>query len=612
MGKQRKNREQKKKAAALAPAAARRPEPVVLPPAPRGAVILWTIAGFLCAWSFGYTPMMGADLWWHVASGRYIVDTGHIFNLTDPWSFTFHDKPWLHHEWLSDVVFDTWRRLLGLDSLVYWKWGVIIATFVILMNVMRRVTSSPAAAFIASVVAAACGSAFMDVRPQLYSLCGFSIVLALTLPRERPSWFLPGIFLIWANLHGGFFFGLMALGLASLPHWFRAGAAGFKRAAIIFVLCALASVLTPNGFEAFLYPIKYAFDQTSPFRGLGEWHPPFEPGGIRSEWYPYVIALTALSAVVVLAVPRLRRDYRISITGIGLAALTLAMSLRSRRFVSLFGISSALLVAPALSELFRVGRAFTAKLPFPRAMPYLGPVLAIGLGVYWLWPYPQSSYAFHYLTSEGSFPVEVVNYVQANHIKGKVFGFYNWGGYFHLRTNGDLQVFIDGRADTIYDAQTYNEYLAVLAGYKGWQNVVEKSGAEYILWPKGRGPMLNEMPKTGNWRLLYEDDVAQLLIRKDVPPPSPVVETPPSAWKELAVAGDLMRRRDMSAAEEHLYKSLDMMPWNASSCRLLLRVQMVRGEKDAARRTNERCDRVFPRAEQKDWAENQIAQMKSS
>jgi hypothetical protein len=583
------------------------PAPPPLPPPPRAAVWLWTIAGILCFWSFGYTPMMGADLWWHLAAGRHIVETGNVLGLTDPWSYTFEGKPWLHHEWLADVLYHGWASLFGLDSLAYWKWGVIVATYLLLMRALRRITQSPAAGFVAAVTALACGAAFLDVRPHLYSLCGFAIVLNLTLTRERPSWALPAVFLVWANIHGGFFFGLMALGLASLPSVFRGGMDGLRRAALIFGACVLASAATPNGFEAFYYPIKYAFDETSPFRGLGEWHPPFEPGGIRSDAYPYVIAVFAGSALAVLARRHLRNDLRISVAGLGLGLLTLAMSLRSRRFIPLFGMAEALVLAPVVAELVTVARRRAATLPLPRVRPYLAPALAIALGVFWLWPYPKSGkVAFHYLTSEGSFPVEIMNFVEVNRISGKVFAVYNWGGYLHLRTDGRLKVFIDGRADTIFDAKTYNQYLHVLAGRRGWMEIVEGSGAEYVLWWKSRGRVLAELVKTGRWRVLYEDDTAQLLIRHDVPPPTPIVDTPPSGWRELALAVAASRRRDAVAAENHLHRALDLMPHNAPACRMLVRVQMSRGNPSAARRTLARCERVFPRPDQLRQLEEQI------
>ena len=79
------------------------------------------------------------------------------------------------------------------------------------------------------------------------------------------------------------------------------------------------------------------------------------------------------------------------------------------------------------------------------------PALRALLGVLWLLPYPLSPYAFHYLTLEDAFPIETCNFIEANQLSGNVFSYYNWGGYLHLRTGGRMKVYIDGRADTVYD-----------------------------------------------------------------------------------------------------------------------------------------------------------------
>jgi hypothetical protein len=491
---------------------ARKPEPAPAPvPTPRAATALWYLGGLLCFWSFGYTQMMGSDFFWHLASGRWMVEHRTFFNLTDPWSFTFGGKPWLEHEWLSDVIYYAWASLFGQRAIVYWKWVVVIATYTLFMHALRRSTQSSAAAFLAVLAALAVGAPFIDVRPHLYTLLGLAVTTELTIARPRPSAWLPLVFLVWANLHGGFFFGLMALA-ALLSPWVLGGPRPERlRALAIWGLAAVACLLTPNGASGWLYPIKYAFDSTSPFRTLGEWHPPFQPGGIRAPLYPHALVLLGVTTLLVLAVRKLRNDLRVSIAGLGLSALTLAMSLRSRRFIPIFGMSEALIVAPTLA--FFLGLWPAATRGTARWRPYLAPALALGLGLYWMSPLPLGTAAYRSLVDLRAFPVELMDYIQDHQVSGKVFAYYNWGGYIHLKTDGRLQVYIDGRADTLYDAETYNRYVQVLSMRPGWMDVVEKSGAELVLWPKREGGVLRELVRTGRWRVLAEDPVGQLLIR---------------------------------------------------------------------------------------------------
>ena len=44
------------------------------------------------------------DLWWHLRTGQWIVETGHVPH-SDPFSFTRAGHAWVSHEWLSEVVF---------------------------------------------------------------------------------------------------------------------------------------------------------------------------------------------------------------------------------------------------------------------------------------------------------------------------------------------------------------------------------------------------------------------------------------------------------------------------------------------------------------------------
>jgi hypothetical protein len=115
-------------------------------PAPAATPLLdrawpWQLAGALICLSFGFTEMMGSDLWWHLAAGREIIQTGTLW-LVDDWSFTELGSPWHNHEWLADLLFYGWASLLGVPSLVYWKWLLIIASFGLLQHVLTRVSGS--------------------------------------------------------------------------------------------------------------------------------------------------------------------------------------------------------------------------------------------------------------------------------------------------------------------------------------------------------------------------------------------------------------------------------------------------------------------------------------
>ena len=310
----------------------------------RFSTALFIAAGALLYLSFGYTEMQGSDMWWHIAAGRELVQTGSLW-MVDDWSFSAHGKDWHNHEWLSDLIYYGWVSLWGVESLVYWKWLVIVCTYAILQQALSRICGSQLAALVCAGVAAAIAAPFLDVRPHLYSLLMFSLLLYLLLGRRPRTVVLTLVFLVWVNLHGGFFFGLMALAILLFP-WRDLSLANFRGALLVGVVCLLACVLNPSGVGAFLYPLKYAFDDSSPFRQLGEWLSPFESGGIRSPLF--FTFMWAPAAALFYLLPPVRKSVGVPWEGIALTALTLAMSLTSRRFIPLFGMSLAVLLAPLL------------------------------------------------------------------------------------------------------------------------------------------------------------------------------------------------------------------------------------------------------------------------
>lgn len=547
---------------------------------------LYLLAGAILFLSFGYTEMAGSDMWWHIAAGRELLQTGTLF-MVDDWSFSAHGEDWLNHEWLADIFYYAWVSAFGVQALVYWKWLVVVATFLTLQYVLYRQTGSALAAFLCAGGAAAVAAPFIDVRPHLYTLLNFALLLALALERRPATWVLALLFLVWVNLHGGFFFGLMALGILLFP-WRELSLDNFRGALLVGLVCLGASAINPSGIGTFLYPLKYAFDDTSPFRGLAEWHSPFKPGGIRSPLFFYFMYLPAVAVLYTL--PRVRRAVGVPWEGIALTALTFAMALTSRRFIPIFGMSLAIMVAPLLGGLFQQLRQRWLELA-------LG-VAALLFALYRMVPYPLASApAFHYLTAEFSYPADTVDFMQANGLEGKVYAYYNWGGYLHWRTDGAMKVYIDGRADTIYDADTYNQYVGVLSSRAGWMQAVESTGAQYFLWPhfKGRGvSKLNEMAASGEWLPLYRDSVSWLMVHRSVALPPKLRGQGDSPLRDLADARLAAAKGDLPNAEQMAQQARTQLPWQKDACDLLINIYRKTGRESQAQAVLQDCLSYFP------------------
>lgn len=551
-------------------------------------VLLLLAAGAVFYLSNGYTEMAGSDMWWHIAAGRELIQTGSLW-MVDDWSYSAHGADWLNHEWLSDIIYYAWVSQWGVASLVYWKWLVIIATFVLLQLVLARQTGNHLAALLCSAVAVAIAAPFLDVRPHLYSLLNFSLLLLLLLGREPRVWLLGLLFVIWVNLHGGFFFGLMAAAILLFP-WRKFSLDALRAAVLIGLVCLLAATLNPSGVKTFLYPLKYAFDESSPFRQLGEWLPPFQQGGIQSPLFFTFMWAPLLGLLYFL--PRIRKSVDMPLEGVFLTLLTLAMALTSRRFIPLFGMSLAIMMAPLVALCFD-------KLRLQRFAAALA-LAALVFAGYRLIPYPLASGpAFHYLTAEYSYPVDMLNFVEENGIQGKVYALYNWGGYIHWRMDGRLKVYIDGRADTIYDAQAYYNYIKVLTSRPGWIESIESSGAEYIMWPhinkRGR-EKLQQLRATGRWRPVYRDAVSWMVVRQSVNSPERFRPSPDSPWRDMSLAQISAWNGQPGTAISYAEKTREVIPWHKGACNLLSGTLRSQEKQDQADTVMEECRAYFPSA----------------
>src|SRR5688500_11063892 len=113
-----------------------------IPPTRRPTAWSWYLAAGIAPLVLGgFTTMINSDLWFHLAAGRLILEARAVPRV-DSWSFTAEGQPWHNHEWLSDVIFQVWAQAFDTHALVYWQWGLIVATFLILFRVVERLSGS--------------------------------------------------------------------------------------------------------------------------------------------------------------------------------------------------------------------------------------------------------------------------------------------------------------------------------------------------------------------------------------------------------------------------------------------------------------------------------------
>src|SRR5258708_3545621 len=147
------------------------------------------------------------DFGWHLKIGQIIIDKG--IPITDSFSYTMPSFPFVYHDWLSNI----------LISLVYkcsaqWGLALIYATIsltVLLLFKPKKLTLSFVLVFL---LAAAVLLPRLGVRTQVESWLLTAILIRVVSDQKlmtRWLYFIPFFFLLWANLHGTFGFGLAVL-----------------------------------------------------------------------------------------------------------------------------------------------------------------------------------------------------------------------------------------------------------------------------------------------------------------------------------------------------------------------------------------------------------------
>ena len=199
------------------------------------------------------------DTYWQIAVGQWILDH-HAMPRVDIYSFTKAGEPWISSSWLSQVLYATSYNLAG------WTGPVVLAASLHRRHLrIARPTFSAAAFLRAYAVAIAIAALVLSMghflaRPHVLVLPVMLVwahgLLSASERGQAPSpWLLP-VIALWANLHGGFVFGLVLVGAFALDALWNADRAQRKSLVLrwtAFGIGALvACCVTPYGWGSIL------------------------------------------------------------------------------------------------------------------------------------------------------------------------------------------------------------------------------------------------------------------------------------------------------------------------------------------------------------------------
>ncbi len=315
--------------------------------------LLFLTIGVACA----LTPMQ-SDSWWQLRAGRDMWESGRVM-LSDVYSHTSYGAFWLNHEWLAEVIYYAAYRVAGLPGVTLLAAGLILGGW----TISWKLTAGPVRpAFLWVLPALVPASMWWEPRPHAFSLLFIPASLWLV-ARGRFVW-LPLVFVVWANCHGGVLLGfvlvagsLAARVLTEPPTW--------KRAALTVAACVLAITATPLGISFWTeIPKSLARIHLYP---LDEWKRP-ELLDIRMA--PFWVTAAAFCAAIAIQRRRLLRPTPAEAPIYAAALLLLPAAVAARRNVGPF----LMLAIPVLTILLQ--RRSQAAPPAQQNRPFLNVAIA--------------------------------------------------------------------------------------------------------------------------------------------------------------------------------------------------------------------------------------------
>jgi hypothetical protein len=273
------------------------------------------------------------DTFFHLRTGQTIWESGSL-PTTEPFSHTFHGRPWLNHEWLSQLVFYGLYALGGpflltivcgscalIAVLASWRLtrGASEVRLVLLLSLLILTPSEWA------------------VRPQALSLALLMLAMWLVL-RDRILW-LPLLMIAWANAHGVVLFGVVVAGVNACEAliWSQRR----LRALVVAALCAAAPMLSPLGWH--YWPRVSQTISEARVLGIHEYRSAFVDASSIPFWVAFV-ALVVAAALQLRTLNEWKRSDRLLVLASGVIGVAAILSIRNAP-------SFILLAAPAISRL---------------------------------------------------------------------------------------------------------------------------------------------------------------------------------------------------------------------------------------------------------------------
>jgi hypothetical protein len=463
-----------------------------------------------------------ADLWYHLNTGRYILDTksipdaSYFFFLTPP-------REWINYYWLFQALVYKIFSLAGYQGLIIFRTVVYLFLLaVVFMYLQKDVKDNRLFAFL--VIVFILYFLFMIpryfvVRPHIIAY--LSVAIFLYVLEYKPGWtpILPLVALISINLYGIMYPVIVLICVAYLIESYVRrirNKAPFDRKEMLFtvpiVISMCAIFATPHGRS--LLPVPF-----TPTAFSSQYVTELEKLGIEKLlsfnmelFAPTQVSLfniLLLIAVVSFVTALVRRDLRIS--HLIMFAGGLLLLGKGIRFIFYFSLLALPLIkANSPSALLKENRRL-----------YSLPALCVGV-LLLIMPYTFLSHTFAkrpaYPVSYKKLPSGVIAFLK--HIKtgGTILNNPDIGGFYEWELYPDYKTFMDMQVALLFRDEDYFTAVSSVRNEEVFRNVVSRYNPSFVTAPVKNPSFSLFAYKFPDFVPVFFDDVEVLYVNKSVYP----------------------------------------------------------------------------------------------
>ncbi len=459
------------------------------------------------------TALSTPNVWIHLRSGTWILEN-HAIPRVGLFS-QYSNLPWNDSSWGFDAGLGVLYRVFGLRALPILLMGFKVALAVVSFRLARVGQARFWSAVVLSALAQYLLSGLQPV-PQAFSMLFFAIELQLLIHcrqsgTARRLFWLPLLFVLWANLHIQFIAGLLLLGLFLFSlsieqalrnmsaSWMshRISAVSLARVGGVTLLSLLATLVTP--YTSRLLPT--AFETL--YSSVSFVH--FSEMSAMSFRRPQEFTLMLAVMVAFLFLGR-RRSLDLFELLVLLAATLVAFRIQRDAWMAVF--AAICVISRGLAGV-RDEKEWLVRAD-PIWQRILPAVLALTLVAIAAVRVPNRN-MLNKISQ--NFPLKACDYLLQNHLPQPIFNAYSWGSFLTWYLP-QYPVAVDSRVE-LYGDTILSEYFDVVGGKELLEShpMVSRAGTLLLERQSGMAKALTTLPALrSQYRLAYSDDLASVFV----------------------------------------------------------------------------------------------------